>query len=151
MKKVLNVKELRKMDKGEAAYYVTNSLQGIRNFYFRFCIADIAKRNELFNVMADYKLFAKHIKKCLKADENPFPDGFNFIISELITSKTEMDEETREIYTTILSKLIKKSSKESIEVKDNELQILKKQIEDLENRFNVFKTTSTIKQSNVRF
>lgn len=46
---------------------------------------------------------------------------------------------------------VRKASKEAIEVKDDELQILKKQIEDLENRFNVFKTTSTIKQSNVRF
>ena len=114
MKKILSLKALKNMGKEEQYSEILGSLDRLRDYYFRFCISNADKKNEFFALLDNYKLVARHFKKFVKEDENPFPDGFNFIISELITSRIELETEVREIYTDVLAKLVKASSKKLI-------------------------------------
>lgn len=79
------IKVLKKMEKGRAYDLVLNELPDLVNYYFRYCIPNRQEQDKVFMRMKDNKNYARYIKHALKEDSNPFPDGFNFIMSEFIT------------------------------------------------------------------
>lgn len=117
--KMVEVKRLKKMNKSEAYDTVLAELPDLVKFYFRYGVTP-AQRNEqsaIFERMRDEKNYARYIKHALKEDSNPFPDGFNFILSEFIQrygreATTDSDlADVCTIYSDVLEKLCKTRAK----------------------------------------
>lgn len=117
--RMVEVKRLKKMNKGEAYDTVLAELNDLVRFYFRYGVvaAGRAEQTAIFDRMKDQKNYARYIKHALKEESNPFPDGFNFILAEFIQrfgrEATTNDElaDVCLIYSDVLEKICKSHAK----------------------------------------
>jgi hypothetical protein len=115
--RLASIKQLNKMNKGEAYDTVLTELPDLVRYYFRFAVIRRDEQQALFERMKDKKNYARYIKHALKEDDNPFPDGFNFILSEFLqrfAGEAQNDDELAEvcgIYSEVLEKICKRRAK----------------------------------------
>ena len=102
------IKDLKKMDKRDALQAVFGDLEKVTYHYFRNCTRNRDEQTQLFEMMLDYKHYARYVERLLKEDENPFPAGFNYIIVELLEKRgRDMEEDVKDAYIKVLGKISK--------------------------------------------
>jgi hypothetical protein len=115
------IKHLLKIEGKEERYKeFLKDLKCFTNFYFR-CLTDKAKKDEMEKVYdrLGNKKYAKLIKKACKVeDENPFPDGYTYILSDFINRKkgeananSELSD-ILDIYSDTIDQIVKSKAKE---------------------------------------
>ena len=111
--KMIPIKRLKHMDKAEAYDEVISELPELVQFYLRNYSRKHDEKQTIFDRMTDAKNYARYIKHGLKADSNPYPDGFNLLLADFLqmySSKAE-HADVVEIYSQVLNKICKSSAK----------------------------------------
>lgn len=113
----IKLKILKKLNKRDAYEAVIRELEDLTEYYFRNYTKNSVREN-IMERMKDEKNYARYIKHACKVeDENPFPDGFSFILIEFLSKygTAAMDEENLnevcKIYGNALDKMCKSRTK----------------------------------------
>lgn len=110
--KLIPLKQMRKMSKGEAYAAFLSELQDLVEHYFRSCVVKRDEMAELEEKLSSLKHYARYVKHACKVEsENPFPDGYSFILINFIKKfgkeENNVNEDLAEVLT-IYSKAIEK-------------------------------------------
>lgn len=116
--KMIPLKKLKNMEKGDAYNCVIRELDDLTEHYFRNAMVKKEEMNAIYERMKSKKHYARYIKHACKVEEsNPFPDGFSFILADFLqkfgNEGVENEElgEVCEIYGNALDKINKKRAK----------------------------------------
>lgn len=112
----IKLKTLKKLPKRDAYEAVLREMEDLVEFYFRnYTKQDV--KDSIYARMTSKKHYARYIKHALKENENPFPDGFSFILVEFLSKygaqalENEELGECCEIYGQALDKMNKTRAK----------------------------------------
>lgn len=117
MAKMFTLKQLRKMDKGDAYRAFLQELPDVVQHYFRNCVTKKAELDVLHEKLSSMKGYARFVKHACKVEEsNPFPDGYSYILIDFIKKQAlgkdpaDLDNGLDEVLT-IYSNAVEKMNK----------------------------------------
>ena len=114
---MVSIKRLKKMGKEDAYDTVIQELPDLVSYYFRFGTTKKEVADAIFERMKDWKNYARYIAHGLEEEENPFPEGFPFMLADFIrrfSADAMNDDEIEKVcskYTKVMDKICKRRAK----------------------------------------